>query len=109
PAGFQRLQGRMHLLGARDVERAEQEQPVAFIAFDLLQEGSEDLTRLPLVERRKRLEQVISRLKAGAPDRTGLIRLSEQVAGDARDMYARAKKEGWEGLIAKEAASTYQP
>src|SRR5436190_8936455 len=24
-------------------------------------------------------------------------------------MYARAQKEGWEGLIAKEAASTYQP
>src|SRR5512141_3362139 len=27
PAGFQRLQGRMHLLGPRDVERAERAQP----------------------------------------------------------------------------------
>ena len=39
PAGFQRLQGRMHLLGAKDVERAEQVQPVAYIAFDLLRDG----------------------------------------------------------------------
>src|SRR5262245_44212389 len=30
PAGFQRLQGRMHLTGAKDIERAEQAQPVAF-------------------------------------------------------------------------------
>src|SRR6185369_11702381 len=127
PAGFQRLQGRMHLLGARDVERAEHDQPAVFIAFDVLQIGKEDLTKLPLVERRKRLEDLF-RLKADAtrtkretraalsPDHRsfrlqaeGVIRLSEQVIGDATELYARAQKEGWEGLIAKEAASTYQP
>ena len=37
--GFQRLQGRIHLSDAKDVERVEREQPVAFIAFDLLREG----------------------------------------------------------------------
>ena len=46
----------MHLLGAKDVERAEQAQPAAFIAFDLLSDGKEDLCALPLTERRKRLE-----------------------------------------------------
>src|SRR5829696_5599866 len=56
PAGFQRLQGRMHLLGAKDIERAEQVQPAALIVFDILRDGDADLTRLPLVERRKRLE-----------------------------------------------------
>ena len=55
PAGFQRLQGRMHLTGARDIERAEQVQPVAFIVFDMLREGADDLCRLPLIERRQRL------------------------------------------------------
>jgi bifunctional non-homologous end joining protein LigD len=145
PAGFQRLQGRMHLLGAKDVERAEQAQPAAFIAFDILVEGKEDLTRLPLTERRKRLEDVFLRLKADATEKkrgrtkpvlrqafpkptsraqppaaaasgvrlqaedSAVLRLSEQVAGDAREMYARATKEGWEGLIAKDAASPYQP
>ena len=58
PAGFQRLQGRMHLAGAREVERAEQDQPAIFIVFDILRDGKDDLTRLPLTERRKRLEQV---------------------------------------------------
>jgi bifunctional non-homologous end joining protein LigD len=98
PAGFQRLQGRMHLRGEKDVHRAERVQPAVFIAFDILQEGKDDLTRLPLSERRKRLERF-----------SKTIRISEQAAGDARAMYARAKKEGWEGLIAKEAASLYEP
>src|SRR5215471_2167984 len=85
PAGFQRLQGRMHLRGEKDVRHAEAAQPAIFIAFDILQDGKDDLTRLPLTERRTRLERVAKR-----------IRISEQVAGDARAMYARAKKEGWE-------------
>jgi bifunctional non-homologous end joining protein LigD len=107
PAGFQRLQGRMHLLNAKDVDRAEHDQPAAFIAFDVLIDGADDLTRRPLTERRARLEDVMVRLDAGQT--RGVIRLSEQVAGDAREMYARAQKEGWEGLIAKDAASSYQP
>src|SRR5262245_9062285 len=112
PAGFQRLQGRMHLLGANDVDRAEREQPAAIVLFDVLIDG-DDLTRLPLTERRKRLEAVFSRLNGGAAGgstgATGTLRLSEQVAGDARALHARAEQEGWEGLIAKEAGSTYQP
>src|SRR5262249_28365068 len=98
PAGFQRLQGRMHLRGEQDVRHAEAAQPAIFIAFDILQDGKDDLTRLPLTERRKRLERF-----------SNAIRISEQVVGDARALYARAKKEGWEGLIAKEAASLYEP
>ena len=106
PAGFQHLQARMHLIGAKDIARAEQTQPAAFILFDILVDGAEDLTRRPLTERRARLERLCSRLKV-SDDST--IRLSEQVAADGREMYARAQREGWEGLIAKEAASTYQP
>jgi bifunctional non-homologous end joining protein LigD len=111
PAGFQRLQGRMHLSGARDVERAEEAQPATFIAFDILRDGKEDLTRLALTERRQRLEGLLSRifrLKAEAT-KDGLIRLSEQIKDDATKLHARAIKEKWEGLIAKDAASTYQP
>src|SRR6476620_2940415 len=56
PAGFQRLQGRIHLTGARDVELIDKKQPVALIAFDLLRDGGEDVRGLPLTERRARLE-----------------------------------------------------
>ena len=92
PAGFQRLQGRMHLKDARDAERAEAAQPAVLIAFDLLREGKQDLTRLTLRDRRARLEKLFDqtfRLKADAtgskakkPD-DAVIRLSEQVADDA--------------------------
>ena len=105
PAGFQRLQGRMHLSGAKDVERAERAQPVALILFDILQDGPDDLCPLPLVERRTRLEQVFDQFFRKAED---LVRLSEQVRDDATGLLDRAANEGWEGIIAKEAASTYQ-
>ena len=143
PAGFQRLQGRMHLAGARDIERADAAQPAALILFDMLLDGKEDLCKLPLIDRRKRLEELFARLfrlaafakapapkmaeatgtkrskpqAAGVPPDSGsfrlqaedpVIRLSEQVANDASAMHARAVNENWEGLIAKDASSTYQ-
>jgi bifunctional non-homologous end joining protein LigD len=101
PAGFQRLQSRIHLSDARDVERLDHAQPVALIAFDLLRDGSEDLRGLPLTDRRLRLEALLE------GQTTDVLRLSEQVKGDARDLYVRAKQEGWEGLIAKDASSPY--
>ena len=102
PAGFQRLQGRIHLRGHADVERVDHAQPVALILFDLLRDGEEDVRGLPLLERRKLLEGHFATLTSDT------IRLSEQAPGDGRDLDARAKAEGWEGLIAKDAQSTYQ-
>jgi bifunctional non-homologous end joining protein LigD len=100
--GFQRLQGRIHLTGAGDVNRAAGEQPTAFIVFDLLQEGTDDLRARPLSERRARLERRF------APIADPRLRLSEQVRDDGRPLRERAEKEGWEGLIAKDARSIYQ-
>jgi bifunctional non-homologous end joining protein LigD len=102
PAGFQRLQGRIHLRGQAEVERSEHEHPVALILFDLLRDGDEDGRGLPLVERRARLEKRFAKLTSDT------IRLSEQALGDGSALQARAKAEGWEGLIAKDAQSTYQ-
>jgi bifunctional non-homologous end joining protein LigD len=102
PAGFQRLQGRIHVSGVEDVERLDRAQPTAFIAFDLLRDGREDVRGLPLSERRGRLERHIRRHVSHT------LRLSEQVAADGRALHGRAAAEGWEGLIVKEAASPYQ-
>jgi bifunctional non-homologous end joining protein LigD len=107
PAGFQRLQGRIHLTGADDVQRVDRDQPVALIAFDLLREGNDDLCTLPLTARRQRLERLFAETFRLKTDET--LRLSEQVAGDGRALHARALKEEWEGLIAKDASSTYLP
>jgi bifunctional non-homologous end joining protein LigD len=91
PIGFQNLQRvQMH-----DV-------PIAFVAFDLLRDGSEDLRGRPLHHRRTRLESLID----GVADPR--FRISEQAVGDGRAMQARAEAERWEGLIAKRVDSPYR-
>ncbi len=102
PAGFQRLQGRIHLTGDLDVQAIDKAQPAALIAFDLLRDGDTDLRGLSLTERRARLD---ARL---APGQSSTLRISEQAAGDGRALQARALAEGWEGLIVKEARAPYQ-
>jgi bifunctional non-homologous end joining protein LigD len=108
PAGFQRLQGRIHVAvpGYRSSKphQSPQEQPTAFIAFDLLREGDTDLRALPLTDRRARLEALFANYEP--PSDT--LRLSEQVAKDGRELYERAKREGWEGLLVKSARAPYR-
>ncbi len=112
PAGFQRLQGRIHvkeIVAARRKVRpkaavaAASPAPVstALILFDLLKYGDTDWRGQPLTARRTALEKVVGKR------RSSTIRLSDQVAGDGRALHARAQAEGWEGLIAKRASSRY--
>src|SRR5687768_5770764 len=101
PSGFQHLQGRIHLKApSKGAPTARHD--LAFITFDLLRDGDEEVRPLPLRERRVRLEAL---MKNGRDTR---LRVSEQATGDGRDMHARAKRIGWEGLVAKSADSTYQ-
>ena len=81
PAGFQQLQGRIHLASGPGGAS----QNVAFIAFDILRDGDADLVDLPLTERRARLEKRLAK-------RTGpLVRLSE-VADRRRTRDVRARE-----------------
>ena len=133
PAGFQNLQGRIHLkeivAGRRSPSRpsspsspsSPSRPSVAFIAFDVLRDGQTDLRNRPLTERRAVLERLLpasaegfgearrsalgarKRRKTGSP----ILRISEQVAADGRALHERALASGWEGLIAKRALSRY--
>jgi bifunctional non-homologous end joining protein LigD len=98
PVSFQHLQGRIHV---KSPAKAAADAPVAFVAFDLLREGGDDLRGLPLTARRARLERVFN--DTGSP----LLRMSPQVARDGRELYRQAIADGWEGLIAKRADSRY--
>jgi bifunctional non-homologous end joining protein LigD len=98
PAGFQHLQGRIHLKAAPAGTRGGS---TAFIAFDVLRAGSTDFRGQPLTERRKGLESIFS--ETGSP----LLRMSEIAYGDGHALQARARAHGWEGLIAKLASSRY--
>jgi bifunctional non-homologous end joining protein LigD len=96
PIGFQNLQGRIHLKSpSADGSR------LAFIAFDLLRDGTDDLRGLPLRDRRARLEQLFV-----APTRSD-VRISEQAIGNGRALHARAAASAWEGLVAKRLAAPY--
>lgn len=109
PAGFQNLQGRIHLKtpASRDRHITHRRDTgksgrVAYIAFDLLRDGPEDIRRLPLRERRARLEELFASV------RDPRLRISEQAVGDGRALHERAQREGWEGLIAKRLDSAYR-
>lgn len=86
--GFQALQQRHQ----RDVD-------VRYYVFDILRIGHEDLRSLPLRERLNRLEQAL-------PLRPPLYAV-ERRERDGEAFYAEACANGWEGLIAKDAASPY--
>jgi len=104
PLGFQHIQGRIHLTNAADIVRAQRQQPTTVVLFDLLRDGAEDIRMLTMVERRLRLQR---RIRPTPPQRP-LVRLSEIALDDGRLLLARARAEQWEGLIVKDAESTYQ-
>ena len=96
PARFQQLQGRIH-------GRHRGGAPAAgFVAFDLLHDGDESLLALPWTERRARLEKLLARPPAG-------VLLAETLRGSLETATARARRSGWEGLIAKRADAPYDP
>jgi len=72
-----------------------------FFAFDLLFEESEDLRRLPLVERKQRLERLI-----GAHD-TGILRYVEHLTSSGDQVLHSACELGLEGIISKRLDSIY--
>jgi bifunctional non-homologous end joining protein LigD len=103
PLGFQHIQGRIHLRGAQDIAAAETAQPAVFIGFDLLRDGPEDLRGEAFALRRLRLQKLMPKSRA----RTPLLRISEIAIDDGREMLARARSEGWEGLIVKDGTAPY--
>jgi bifunctional non-homologous end joining protein LigD len=109
PASFQRLQHRIHVtvpgFNSKKQMLSPNEQPAAFVAFDLLRDGDNDLRALPLSERRKRLEALFSTHQAPSSD---LVRLTVQSIGSGEALLAQANEEQWEGLMVKLARSPYR-
>jgi bifunctional non-homologous end joining protein LigD len=101
PLGFERLQGRIHLTGNVDVAKTEKQQPAAIVLFDILRDGDEDLRGQPWAARRMALHTRLAKMTSPT------VRLSEVVLDDGTAMLERAGREGWEGLIVKDAQSLY--
>jgi bifunctional non-homologous end joining protein LigD len=109
PASFQRIQHRIHVtvpgFNSRKQILSPEEQPVAFVAFDLLRDGDRDLRNLCLYERREFLEALF---KKHRPPASNIVRLTDQSIGDGTALKKRAEAESWEGLMVKLSRSPYR-
>ena len=102
PLGFQHLQCRLHVTGARAIAEGARGNPTVFVAFDLLRDGEDDLRSLPLTERRRRLERRFVKTGSRA------LRLAPSQQGSGGRLLRRVENERLEGLIAKTASSAYE-
>lgn len=73
-----------------------------YVVFDVLRSLGRDLTRAALEKRRARLLALI-------PKRAGALMPSRQLRGDGAAALATARAKGWEGVIAKQRGSLYEP
>ncbi|MET3899962.1 bifunctional non-homologous end joining protein LigD [Devosia sp. UYZn731] len=76
---------------------------LTYFAFDLLEQDGEDLTKLPLVERKARLEKLL-----GPIDKSSLVQYSAHVTGNGQKVFDAVAAEGHEGIIAKLANAPYR-
>jgi bifunctional non-homologous end joining protein LigD len=103
PGRFQELQSRMHVKESHMIQRNTSSRPAALILFDILVDGEDVLLRDPWTERRARLEKRIGKRV------TSQLRITESIEGNGKKMLAKARREGWEGIIAKRMDSRYEP
>ena len=103
---FGLLQGRMKLSKAADVAKAQESTPVRLVLFDLLFDAGEDLRRLPLSERRLRLERFF-RPSGGPVDLSGVIGGDAARNLDVGHILESAAELGLEGVMAKRTDGRY--
>ena len=75
---------------------------ISFFAFDLLALDGDDLTGLPLTERKEKLRALIASQPASSA-----IQYSEHVRGSGEQVLQKLCAAGHEGIVAKQAGSTY--
>jgi bifunctional non-homologous end joining protein LigD len=110
PGGDLLLDGELVALDAMGVSRFQLLQrrgaagasPTRYAVFDLLELEGKTLMRRPLGERRSALERLIGR-------RTDPFFVSRRLVRDGKAAYREAKRLGWEGIIAKDESSPYEP
>ena len=71
-------------------------------AFDLLHLDGENLTKLSLLERKKKLEALLRKSKPGTS-----LRYSEHLAAEGTAVHAQACQKGLEGIVSKLAGAPY--
>ncbi|MFK5634202.1 ATP-dependent DNA ligase [Ornithinimicrobium sp. LYQ103] len=105
---FEALQQRIHPADSR-VRLLAGQTPAAFVAFDLLALGDEDLTGMPFSARRARLEEALSGV--GTSGLGGSVHLTPLTDDPqvAMRWFTELEGAGLDGIIAKDPDAPYQP
>lgn len=99
-ADFQALQERGKAVKASEIQYQASRQPAQYVVFDILEKDGESVTGLPLVERKKILQETVKEGKN--------VVLSDFVEEEGEGYYKAALEKGIEGIIAKRKDSPYQ-
>ena len=102
PARFQELQSRMHVKESQIIQRLSAATPAALILFDILVDSDDVLIGESWTKRRARLLKRVGKLTSTH------LRVTESIEGDGRKMLEKARRQGWEGIIAKRMDSRYE-
>lgn len=100
---FEALQQRIHPAASR-IKLLSEQTPASFVAFDLLAIDDDDLTQLPLVERRSALQGALA--DTAAPVH---VTPATQDLDLARQWFDQFEGAGLDGLLAKQLDLRYQP
>jgi bifunctional non-homologous end joining protein LigD len=97
------VQGRDKTRSALKIRSRSLAQPATYLVFDLLYQRGQSLLQKPLLQRRQRLEEVVSRL-SDPP-----LVLSQGMIGAGRALFQETYRQHLEGIMAKKLTSTYRP
>jgi len=85
------------------VEKMAEEYPLKLFAFDLLYEDGKDCTKMPYIERRKRLEKIIGKGERILPSNM----IITSTASELQRYFDECVERGLEGIIAKDLNAEY--
>jgi bifunctional non-homologous end joining protein LigD len=105
PGGDFLLDGEVVVFDPKGVSRFQlwqQGSAPVYVVFDCLVSGGRPLMELPLKERRLEVEKLV-------PEGDGVVRRSRVLQLDGLKAYELARERDWEGIVAKDASSVYEP
>ncbi len=94
--------GTTNFQALQNVMKRGEEQDICYYVFDLPFFDGYDLTKEQLVDRKAVLAEILAH-----QPQPGIIRYSDHIAGQGRDVFSHACGKSLEGIISKRADSTY--
>ncbi len=96
---FALLQSREHAADPFKISILSRQTPATYVVFDILEKDGRDLTKLPLSERKRILGETVRE--------SGFLMVADYIEGRGKALFRQAKKERFEGIMAKRIDSQY--